>query len=59
MSLYHRDAAKTDPRNAKTWQFVCQDCGTPFESDVNTCPDCGNHDIVPIERVTTIETDDQ
>ena len=52
MTLYHKNAEKTDPRNTESWRYACQDCGTPFKSNVNTCLDCGDHDIAPIELVT-------
>jgi rRNA maturation endonuclease Nob1 len=51
MSHTSRNAAKTDPTKAESWQFACQDCGTPFRSEVDTCLDCGSQNIAPIEVV--------
>lgn len=44
-------------RDEKSWEYACQNCGTPYASKPKFCYDCGGHAVVPVDRLRNV-TDD-
>jgi rRNA maturation endonuclease Nob1 len=36
-------------RNEKSWEYVYQNCGTPYTLKPRFCYDCGGHTVVFID----------